>query len=86
MSLRRDRRSCPYASDVLTEAVARVASVTHNPLRYSRQLLQQGNGVWEFMCLARCKWRVGVRAPDRVQSEKAMARPAASAITQALVP
>ncbi len=55
MPLRRDRRLGAHAPDVLTEAVARVASVTHNPLRYSRQLLQQG------------EWRVGVHVPGPVQ-------------------
>jgi hypothetical protein len=39
--------------DVLTEAVTRVASVTNDPLRHSGQLLEQGNGVREFVRLTR---------------------------------
>jgi hypothetical protein len=74
VALGRDRRPRTHPPDALPEDMACVASITKRPTS------AQWPGV-------RARGRHGgVRAPDRVRSEKAIARPAASAITQALVP
>jgi hypothetical protein len=73
MALRRDSGACADAPDVLTMAMAGVAAIPDPPRWHTRQLLQQRDGMGQFMRLAGA-------------IRNAMAWPEASAITQALVP
>jgi hypothetical protein len=55
VALRRDRRLRAQAPDVLTKAVAGVATVTHHPLGYARQLVEQRHGLGQLVRLTGCE-------------------------------
>ena len=54
VALRRDRRPRTHAPDMLAKAMARIAPVADNPLRHTRQPIQERHGVGQFVCLAGC--------------------------------
>jgi len=53
VALRRDSGSCAHAPDVLAKGMAGVAAIPDHSRRYTRQLLQQWDGMGQFMCLLR---------------------------------
>ena len=54
MALRRDSGACADAPDVLTKAMAGVAAISDHPRWHTRQLLQQRDGMRQFMRLTGC--------------------------------
>jgi len=55
MALGRDRRTCTYLPDVLAEGMAGVAAITDNPPGHTRQPVEQGNRMGQFMGLTWCQ-------------------------------
>lgn len=53
VALGRDRGACTGGPDVLAEAVAGIAAVAHDPLGHAGQLVEERNGVRQFVGLPR---------------------------------